>query len=378
MQKVSIIAQAKRKNTADTMAVIVIRGFYNRKPVASLSTGNKIRFEHWDPIHRCVVKNAPNAALINGTVKMKLQGIEEALLKQQICGHTINQHLVKRAVKGLNESTDFIKFCKNIIERDFQNKETKRTYLSELTKLEQFRPNIGFSDIDHSFLQAYKNYMKNTLENADNTVWKTFKFMNGMINLAINTGGIIQQNPFDQFNRGKYVQPKKQALSIIHCDAIEKMLKEDNCDPILRMVGYRFLLMAYSGMRFADAKIFDPAIHVTGDHITMQYSKCKTDVNNKMYPRLKRIVDIIAQYPLSLSNQKFNPYLKLIAMHCEIPFRLTSHVGRHTMGSMLAMMEVPPDQAALILGHRDRRSTNIYYHQHIENIDKSMDKLGGL
>lgn len=378
MQKISIIAQPKKKHTADTMAVIIIRGFYNRKPVASVSTGHKIHINHWDQVQRLVVKSAPNASLINSCIKMKIQAMEATLMKQEICGHTINRQLLYKAVKGLNESTDFMQFCKDRIKQDYENKATRASYNSELTKMEGYRPVVSFADIDTNFLQGYKNYMKKDLLNADNTVWKTLKFINVMINKAINTGGIINENPFKHFNRGNYVQPIKQGLSIAHCDDIEAMALADDCTPVIRMVAYRFLLMAYSGMRWADAEIFDPAVHVQGGHIIMQYQKCKTDVNNKMHTRLQRIVDIIHLYPLDISNQKFNQYLKLVAMHCKIPFNLSSHVGRHTMGSLLAQMNIPQDQAAIIMGHRDRKSTAIYYHHHLTNIDISMDKLNSL
>lgn len=378
MLKVSIIAQVRKKKPTDEMAMIIIRGFYNRRPVASISTGHKILMEHWNQAKRCLYKMAPNASLINSCIKMKVQGIEATLMKQQVCGHAINRQLVYKAVKGLNESTDFVQFARERIKQDYENMATRRSYLSELTKMERYRPVVSFSDIDSNFLQGYKNYMKKDLLNTDNTVWKTFKFMNVMINKALQSGGIISENPFTWFNRGNYVQPVKQGLSITHCDAIEKLIYDDACIPVLKMVAVRFLLMAYSGMRFTDAKNFNPALHITGDHIIMQYQKCKTDVNNKIHTRLQRIIDIIGNYPLNISNQKFNVYLKLLALHCNIPFNLSTHVGRHTMGSLLAQMEVPQDQAAIIMGHRDQRSTAIYYHQHITNIDKAMEKLNTL
>lgn len=378
MQKVSIIAQPKRKNISDTTAVIIIRGFFNRKPVASISTGHKINTSHWDPEKRCLIKSAPNAALINTCIKIKIQDMEAALMKQEICGHTISRQMIYRAVKGLNDSMDFFEFCRNTIKQDYENKGTRSSYLAEITKLQRYMQVVSFTDIDHHFLQGYKNYMKKDLLNIDNTVWKTFKFINTMINKALHTGGIINENPFKHFNRGNYVQQTKQGLSVAYCNAIEKMAAADGCSPVLKMVAYRFLLMAYSGMRFSDAQKFDPGQHVKGNRIIMQYAKCNTHVNNIMHRRLQHIVDNIHMYPLNMTNQKFNQYLKLIALQCNIPFNLSSHVGRHTMGSLLAQMEIPKDQAALIMGHKDQRSTNIYYHQHQGNIDKALEKLNTL
>jgi integrase len=378
MEKISIIAQAKKKKATDTHAMIIIRGFYNRKPVASISTGHRILLEHWDIQKHLVIKAAPNANLINGCIKMKIQEMEAGLMKQQLCGHQVNRHSLYKAVRGLNGNTDFVEYCKGIIAKEYDNKETSRHYLSELSKLEKFRSPVSFADIDYSFLNSYKIHMKTKLNNTENTQWKTFKFMNTMLNKAVKEGGIINENPFKDFDRGRYKQMPKEGLSIEYCNAIEKMANNVNCVPVLRMVAYRFLLMAYSGMRFADAKKFTTALHVQDGHIVMEYQKCKTKVNNKLHEKLLKIVKIIDQYPLNITNQTFNQYLKLVQMECKIPVNIHSHMGRHTMGGLLAKMKVPVDQAKDILGHKDRKSTLIYYHQHISNIDESIELLNAL
>ncbi len=378
MEKVSIIAQAKKKKPTDLYAMIIIRGFYNRKPVASKSTGYKILIEHWDSTKHLVVPKAPNASLINACIKMKIQEMQAALLKQELCGHNINQNMIYKAVKGLDNSTDFLKFCEDIIKQEYENKETRRTYLSEVSKLKQFKEKVCFADIDYSFLSSYKTYMKRELKNSDNTCWKTFKFINTMLEKAIKIGGIISVNPCKDFDRGTYRQTPKRGLTIEHCIAIEAMASDVHCIPTLKKVAYRFLLMAYSGMRFSDAKNFNTSLHVVDGRIVMEYQKCKTIVNNKMHKRLLNIVNKIDQYPLDISNQKFNQYLKLIQIECKIPFNLHSHLGRHTMGSLLAQLEVPEEQIQTILGHKDRRSTRIYAHQSIANIDRSLEKLNTL
>jgi site-specific recombinase XerD len=152
-----------------------------------------------------------------------------------------------------------------------------------------------------------------------------------------------------------------------------------NENEMIRKVSIYFLLMAYSGMRFGDAMKFDPAIHIVDDErIVMDYHKFDTSVNNKMYNRLRVIVELVKLNPLNTSNKTFNQWLKVIAATCNIKINLSAHVGRHTMGGLLAEMEIPEEQARIILGQRDIRSTRIYYHIKNKNIDKAMDTMNTL
>ncbi|MBO9571398.1 MAG: phage integrase SAM-like domain-containing protein [Chitinophagaceae bacterium] len=69
-----------------------------------------------------------------------------------------------------------------VIERgDYTKPRTIGTYEAECTKLEKFQSIITFADIDYNFLNNYKNYMRDELENDPNTIWKAFKFMNNQI-----------------------------------------------------------------------------------------------------------------------------------------------------------------------------------------------------
>lgn len=378
MENVSIIAQIKKRNPAATTGTITIRGFYNRKPVASKSTGHIIQCQHWDSDKRCVKSYAPNASLINTCIEIKLQDMKAQLMKKEIAGHRPNRSAVAKAVRGIDDARDFIKFCQDRIREEYTSKETMRSYLAECTKLEGFRSPISFSDIDYSFLTAYKKYMQD-LPNDPNTIWKSFKFVNTMINKAMAVGGIIHETPFESFDRGRYVQKPRSFCELAECDSIENFLLLDDQPILLRRVAVRFLFMCYSGMRFADAMAFDYDLHVQDEQrIRMQYRKFGTEVNNLMWDRLRTVVDTMKDEPLKLSNQKFNQWLKVLAALCGIKKNLTSHIGRHTLGSLLAEMEVPVERAQLILGHRDIRSTTIYYHQKGKNIDAANEKLNAL
>jgi integrase/recombinase XerD len=380
MQSVSIIPQLKKKKPSHTSGTIIIRGFYNRKPVASISTGYKVDQANWDVEAKKVRQSAPNAILINQCIQMKLQQMQSQLMKHEIMGGNLNRSNIRAAVKGINPSRDFIKFCTDTIKANYTNSETIRTYESELTKLKQFQADVSFADIDYKFLQSYKNYMDQQLGNSDNTVWKTFKFLNTFINTAIKQGGIIEENPFKEFSRGKYVQSEREWLELEECDLIFQLLNRDDLPVIVKRVALYMLLMCYSGLRFEDAMAFDPDLHMIDDQrLVKRTSKGKGKiVNIKMWDRLTIIIDLIKDNRISLTNKKFNEWLQVVASLSGVTKHLTAHLGRHTFGGLLADADISIEQAKELLGHHDIRSTKIYYHMKNKKLDEATAKLNNL
>ena len=380
MENVSIIATFKKKKATHSHGTIFIRGFYNRKPIASRSTGHTVNYLHWDHDARKVLPAAPNAKLINSCIDIRLQAMKAELMKAEIMGAKINKTRIKSIIKGNNSSADFFAFCKEKINANYANFETRRQYLAECTKIEQHMPVVCFSDLDYKFLEGYKNYMRDQLGNSDNTIWKSLKFINTMVNLAIKTGGLIEENPFRQFDRGRYVQPERIWLEKDECERIFKVaLNEDNT-VIVRRVALYFLFMCYSGLRFEDAISFDPDQHtIENERIVKKTSKGRGKVVNlKFHDRLEVIITLIRDNRLTLSNTKFNAWLKIIAGAAKIDKRLTTHVGRHTFGGFLADAEIPEEQAKELLGHFDITATRIYYHMKNQKLDEAADRLNGI
>jgi len=378
MEHVSIIAQFSKKNPSHNYGTIKIRGYFKRKAVATKSTGHKILEIHWDANTRQVNSKAPNATLINTAISIKIQEMNAALLKKEIMGATVSRHQVVKAIKGADHSRDFLSFCRERIQIEYPNKETRRSYLGECTKLEEFRPALSFGDINYDFLARYKQYMTEELHNDTNTIWKSFKFINTMIRKAIKMGDIIQENPFSTFNRGKYTQKPKIGLEIHECDRIEQISRDENQPVILRRVALYMLLMSYSGMRFNDAMKFNPDIHFQSGRLIMDYQKFSGNVNYKVFDRLANVIERVKTNRLKLSNKEFNKWLKVLGPLAGTKLSLTSHMGRHTLGGLLADMEIPEEQAQKILGHKDIRSTRVYYHVKNKAVDKSLQKLNNL
>ena len=308
MENISIVPAIRKSSLAKPKASLLIRVIFGRSVVKTINTGIKVAPSNWDPLSRTILKGEPNATLSNMLLKKEVAKLEGEFTAKSLMGIVITKSRAKKIAEGKDPSRDYFKFCNEWLSQKYSNKETLRTYHSELTKLKQFTKELSFGDIDIQFLTNYKRYMERYLKNSSNTVWKSFKFMNTMIRDAIKLKGIIESNPFADFNRGSYSNPLKLGLDLIHCNLIEAICCREDVPVLVRRVSIKFLLMCYSGLRFEDAMSFDPKKHViNNDRIVLKTQKAGVSINMKLYDRLYNIIELLKLYPLpQMTNQEFN------------------------------------------------------------------------
>lgn len=345
------------------------------KPVAYDSKNTfKIPADSWDADKKVVKPSYQAAKQINIALANRRVELEKEFISQELAGLKLNAQRIKQLVSGENPGRCFYTFCRKQISDKYENDETRRTYESEITKLESFRPNLTFNDIDFTFLQEYAAWMRDVRENSPNTIWKAFKFMHTMFEDAIKAKGIVSENPFDTFDRGQYKQTKRTWLDKGERLALEKLLYTEIGEELYKVVVY-MLFMCYCGLRFEDAMIFNYDEHIVDDErLMMETGKEDESLNIKLYPKLREIVMWVRDHPLQTSNQEFNRWAKIAAAAAGIKKNLTAHVGRHTFGRILAENKVNEKKAQRLLAHRDPRSTRIYYHLLDTDVDDEVDE----
>lgn len=361
---------------------ILIRVDLNNSPAAYDKCGSKsyrIPPAMWDSAKREVSARHPNAQQINLALSRRRLELEQIFMLKEAAGLKLNKQRIKALVKGVDPGRCFYSFCRQQIKEKYSNKETRRTYESEVTKLEEYRDALTFLDIDFAFLQGLKAWMRDERKNTDNTIWKTFKFMNTMMNDALKIGGIIDKNPFDSFSRGAYTQTQRTFLTNTEREKLEAVLQKDIPEELYKVVVYQ-LFMCYAGLRYEDAMAFNYEEHIIEDQrLFMNSQKEDEQVNIKLYPKLREVLAYVRENPLRMLNKDFNKMLKIAATMAGITKNLTAHVGRHSFGRMLAESGVDIKKAQKLLAHRDERSTRIYYHMLDSDVDKEVDdKLGGV
>jgi site-specific recombinase XerD len=226
---------------------------------------------------------------------------------------------------------------------------------------------------------------------------KYIKNLGKVIRLGL-AEGYMTKNPFDKFKL-TYKTVQRDILTI---EEVEKLVKMKIPEERLDRVRDLFVFCIYTGLAFVDVSNLKMEHLVKTNEGTtwIKNSRCKTSVSflipllaiperlvNKYDNFIKRNVD--GSVMPTLSNQKYNSYLKELAIRANISKNLTSHLARHTFATTITLNEgVPLEVVSKMLGHSDTKTTQIYAKIHekailngmknlMDNVDKSKNKGKG-
>lgn len=353
---------------------IVIRIIVDGNISKVINTGIKIEPSQWNEKHRKVTGHA-NKNIFNQKIQNKIGELQKEITKAELLGVQLTRDRVKKISEGAAITTDFHKWSEAFIEEAYKNEGTRKAHTSDHNRLKLFAPSLQFGDIDARWLKKYEKWLYEHFHG--NTPWKSLKFVRRMLYGAGK--GIVHHNPFEyeEYKMPKYIQPLKDGLTIEELDKLEKLLT-DPVPVMHKIITAKFLFMCYTGLRISDAKSFKVEKHVhNGERIVITSKKTGVTTNLKLYSRLSKVLQTLNELPdKAISDQKFNDWLKIIAGLAEINrLTLTTHVGRHTFGCLLAEMGVSEEEAMKLMGHKRKEVTKIYFQLRQPQIDRAAEKL---
>jgi integrase len=233
----------------------------------------------------------------------------------------------------------------------------KGTYKA-LTELQATtRRIIDFNTIDLDFYTNFTEYLSKELNLSTNTIGNHIKVLKSILNEATERG--LNKNL--QYKSKKFSTTREQTDSIYLND---KELKEiEHLDlsnkPRLDNVRDLFLIGCYTGLRFSDFSILKTE-QMKDEFIEIkEQTKTGNPVVIPIHQIVKKIVNKYnGELPRAISNQKFNEYLKEIAIKVKslhTPFETTITKGGLKISKRLNKYE-------LLTTHTARRSfaTNEY------------------
>ena len=318
----------------------------------------------------------------------------------------------------------FRDYCLNEINKNRSEQyadETKRSYKSVITKLDAYKPNITLSDITYKFLTEYENYMiKPKLEggagNNKRTAENNMKVIRTFISIACRNGDLSEKDyPFRDykiketekfFSTRDFLEPEEilalERLYYIYTPPdkpMEKLSvqdwKEREENEIITPGEYKtlqaFLIGIYTGLRFRDVLSLTTEDHLrskyitntkTGERILKYYLEIdahKTGVNVvvPLIEKALKLIDVnkpgkICDYS---SNQKINAHLKNLQEKAKVQKHLSFHVSRHSFATTAFEYGIPEKVVQSILGHRNKKFTEIYTHLSNKKLFFEMEKM---
>lgn len=346
----------------------------------NISTGFSIVPERWD-VSKGKVKGAKDdASGINAYISQTRGRVMEFFNSMVKDGDVSLDLLADRLLGGETVSRtllELVQFHNQDFETrigvdytfsTFEKYDILRKKLVEFIPLKYSRKDIRLKDLTAQFMADFDFHLKTVDKNEHNTATKYLKNLKKVLNVAV-AHGWIESNPFRHF-KATYKDVERVYLTQHELTLIEKKKLQPGR---LTLVRDAFLFQCYTGLAYSDmAKLTrgDVAPGIDGNRWIITRRK-KTDVRAAI-PLLGQAEELIGRYddggndpsrPLFpfYAIQKFNAYLHEIADLCGISKNLTSHVGRRTFATTIALHNgISLETISKILGHTSTKITAEY------------------
>jgi len=389
-----LILIVKNKLNRNGLAPLYIRLSYCQQR-KSISTGYNIDPLKWDANKMRVKGKDGEAEAINSYLQQtqsKLVSLYNDMMKE---GDVNLDKLVDRFF-GRDHTPMTLLELVNYHNEDFKKRigmdytfSTFEKYDILRKKLEAFIPSkygkqdMRIRDLSFQFAADFDFYLKDHDKNKHNTVVKYITNLKKILNMAV-TNGWIDKSPFIRF-KSTFKDVERIYLTQEELDAIEqKTFKIER----LNLVRDMFLFQCYTGLAYSDMALLAQADVKPGidGNKWIIINRKKTNVRSAI-PLLPRALSIINKYQGKTERnrllpcyaiQKFNAYLEEIADLCGIQKNLTSHVGRRTFATTVALSNgVSIETISKILGHSTTKITHLYAVVTDLKVSQEMEKLKG-
>jgi len=264
--------------------------------------------------------------------------------------------------------------------------ETSYKHTEAFIRFAYQKNDVAVKDVDHKFITDYEFYLKTERKCSHNSTVKYLKNFGKIIRIAI-ANGYITKNPFANI-KFKMEEVDRDFLEDHEIRAIiDKRIDIER----LAQVRDAFVFCCFTGLAFSDIKDLKPE-HIVRDNngalwIRKKRQKTRNMCNIPLLDPAKEILNRYKNHLLCLSkgvllpvicNQKMNAYLRELADICGIKKHLTTHTGRHSFATSVALANgVSIENVAKMLGHSDTKMTRHYARVLDKSIMRDMAIVNG-
>lgn len=263
--------------------------------------------------------------------------------------------------------TPFIDFCKKRTKEKRCSDATFRQNQLFCNILEMFGGIKTFNDVTLTKIHFFDDWLKQHQgvktgrPLTDNSIKAYHSRMRAFISEAVSFG-VIEQNPYSRFKTGRCQTMPRMYLTM---EEIDMLRAWEPPTESRRMARDLFLVQCYTGLSYSDLIATD--FTVTEEHegtiILPRTTRVKTGTQFYIM-LLPPVVDILERYNYTLPKYSLVAYsyqLKLMEKETNIGKHITSHVGRHTFATTIALGSgIPIEVVSKMLGHTNIQTTQIY------------------
>lgn len=224
-----------------------------------------------------------------------------------------------------------------------------------------------FSDITLPNIHVFDNWLKNHISTTTGKPLKpnSIKVYHSILRMFISEAvsfGFVEQNPYSKFRQGHFQTMPRVYLTM---DELTLLRNFEPPTKARRIALDMFLIQCYTGLSFSDlmATDFTKTEEHDGNIILPRTTRVKTGTQFYIM-LLPPVLEILSRYNSVLPQLGYVAYSKqllLIEEETGIDKHITSHVGRHTFATTIALGSgIPIEVVSKMLGHTNIQTTQIY------------------
>jgi integrase len=253
-------------------------------------------------------------------------------------------------------------------------------HLEAFIKWKFKKSDFPLKELSLRFLDDFDYYLKTEKRIKQITINKIIQRLRTPIKQAISEG-YLDRDPFILY------KSKKVHKEVIFLTTEELKIIEESTFQLKRLsiIQDLFIFCCYTGLAYNEmAHLKIKNIQIGFDNmnwIQMKREKTQRQISIPLLPKAQKIIDkylIKSNFVFpAISNQKFNAYLKEIAIITEIDKRITHHTARKTFAStVLLYNDVPMEIVSELLGHSNMTITQESYGKVVQKkVSEEMQKL---
>ncbi|WP_276345626.1 site-specific integrase [Daejeonella sp. JGW-45] len=390
-----LILNDKRESKEQVYSVVVRITF--NKNNTTLSTGIRVKREHWDANTQKVLKAHPNFQVLNKTISefyLKIQKfIHQLDENEEFSFAALKERLDEKAKPyKINTNITFNEYSTQIITELFAINKVGNAlvYQTASNRLIGFAKDrkLKFKEIDYTFLESFQRHLisKGVKQNSVSNYLRTIR---AIYNRAIKAK-IIDRSfyPFTEVPIKSERTAKRAVLANDLAKILKLDLKENTREWHAR--NYFFLSFSLIGISFTDLAYLKTSNIIKG-RIVYRRRKTRKEYSIKITSIAQRIIKnydgrnekyLLPILPASIiedslpANQKIhqwikttNKWMKELANACDLPETLTTYVARHTWATTAKRLGYSNELIAEAMGHEyGNKITNIY----LDNFEQSV------
>ena len=253
-------------------------------------------------------------------------------------------------------------------------------HLEAFLKWKYKKADYPLEELNLQFLSDFDYYLKTEKKQEQITINKTIQRLRTPIKQAISEA-YLDRDPFI-LHKSKTVRKTVIFLTTAELKTLEDAVFQQKR---LTVIQDLFIFCCYTGLAYNEmAHLSKQNIQIGFDDVNwiqMKREKTQRQISIPILPKAHEIIEKYSNdnnlvFP-SISNQKFNSYLKEIADITGIEKRLTHHIARKTFAStVLLYNDVPMEIVSELLGHSNMVITQESYGKVVQKkVSEEMKKL---